>query len=283
MNNTQQYHDLGQAITQKKEEDKLSNSLKNMKNKIVIMSGKGGVGKSSVSVNLAVQLSLLGKRVGLLDLDLHGPSVPALLKTKTAPKYVENGTVLLPAKYNDTLSILSVQYLLEDENSPIVWRGPKKHSAIQFFLKDVAWGELDYFIVDTPPGTGDEILTLSQTIDQLCAIIVTTPEEIALADVRKTIRFAYSSEIAILGLIENMSSLTCPHCSGEIDIFGKDGGRELSVIEQIPFLGAIPLDLAAKKAAEDQKALVEYSESSLAKESYIQISKKILDYTENLC
>lgn len=266
----EQFTDLNEEIQKNKAQKQLENTIANIKQVLLILSGKGGVGKTSVSVNLAVQLAKEGKKVGLLDIDIHGPSVPVLLKTKNL-KYTEDGKFIVPAQYSDNLSVLSVQYLLEDPDAPVLWRGPKKHSAIQFFLRDVAWGELDYLIIDTPPGTGDEHLTIMQTISQLSAVVVTTPNELALADVRKTIGFVRSTSIELLGLIENMSSFVCPQCTCESHIFGADGGKMLADAMNIPFLGSIPLDLYAKEAAEQGVPLVELDVPSVAKQRYKDI------------
>ncbi|MDE7469626.1 MAG: Mrp/NBP35 family ATP-binding protein [Desulfovibrionaceae bacterium] len=263
--------DLNTLVQQDKAQKQLENTISNIKNIVLILSGKGGVGKTSVSVNLAAQLAKEGKKVGLLDVDIHGPSVPVLLKTE-APKYTEDGSKIIPARYSDTLGVLSIQYLLEDPDSPILWRGPKKHSAIQFFLRDVLWGSLDYLIIDTPPGTGDEHLTIMQTLPKLSAIVVTTPNEVALADVRKTIGFVRGTSIELLGLIENMSAFVCPHCDCESPIFGKDSAKNMAESMGIRFLGSIPLDMKAKEAAERGIPLVEDEGNSVAKERYQEIT-----------
>lgn len=266
----EQLTDLNELVQRDKAQKQLENTISNIKNIILILSGKGGVGKTSVSVNIAAQLAKEGKKVGLLDIDIHGPSVPVLLKTE-APRYTEDGSKIIPARYSDNLGVLSIQYLLEDPDSPILWRGPKKHSAIQFFLREVLWGELDYLIIDTPPGSGDEHLTIIQTLPQLYGIVVTTPNEVALADVRKTIGFVRGTSIELLGLVENMSAFVCPHCSCESPIFGKDSARDMANAMNIHFLGSIPLDIKAKEAAEQGIPLVECDFDSIAKKRYQEI------------
>ena len=271
----EQFTDLNDIIQKEKAQKQLENTIANIKHIILILSGKGGVGKTSVSVNLAAQLAQEGKKVGLLDIDIHGPSVPVLLKTKP-PQYTKDGLRIIPARHCENFGVLSIQYLLEDPDSPILWRGPKKHSAIQFFLRDVLWGDLDYLIIDTPPGTGDEHLTIMQTIPELSAIVVTTPNEVALADVRKTIGFVRGTSIELLGLIENMSAFICPHCNCESSIFGKDSAKHMADAMNIRFLGSIPLDMTAKEAAEHGIPLVEYNVDSVAKQRYKEIAEILL-------
>lgn len=270
----EQLTDLNELVQRDKAQKQLENTISHIKKIILILSGKGGVGKTSVSVNLAAQLAKEGNKVGLLDVDMHGPSVPVLLKTK-APRYTDDNSKIIPAQYSDNLGVLSIQYLLEDPDSPVLWRGPKKHSAIQFFLRDVLWGDLDYLLIDTPPGTGDEHLTIMQTLPHLSAIVVTTPNEVALADVRKTIGFIRGTSIELLGLIENMSGFVCPHCHCESDIFGKDSAQDMAHAMNIRFLGSIPLDMQAKEAADKGIPLVDYDVVSVAKERYQEIAEAL--------
>ena len=186
-------------------------ALGRIKNKILVMSGKGGVGKTSTSVNLSVALAQKGHRVGLMDVDLHGPDVPRMLGLDKMPDMSANGK-LNPVKYSDNLSVISIESLTPGKDDAIIWRGPVKYSAIQQFIGDVDWGDLDFLVIDAPPGTGDEPLTVAQTITDAKAVIVTTPQEISLADVRKSINFCKTVNLDIFGIIENMSGFSCPHC-----------------------------------------------------------------------
>jgi Mrp family chromosome partitioning ATPase len=225
------------------EDTKLRMSLKKIKHKYIVMSGKGGVGKTSVSVNLALALANKGLNVGLMDVDIHGPDVPRMLglnlRTVTG---MDNK--LFPVRYNENLGIISIESLIQEKDDAIIWRGPMKYSAIKQFIGDVEWGNLDYLIIDAPPGTGDEPLTIAQMIPEANAIIVTTPQEVALADVRKSINFCKIMKLNVYGIVENMSGLSCPHCNQMITLFGEGGGvEEMAETTQIPVLGKIPFDL----------------------------------------
>lgn len=221
---------------------KIQTTLKKINHIYLVLSGKGGVGKSTVATNLAVALSQKKYTVGLLDIDLHGPSIPNMLGlTKNTPEATEEG--LTPIPYSDTLKIMSMGFLVDNPDQPVIWRGPMKMGAIQQLLGDVNWGLLDYLIVDLPPGTGDEPLSIIQLLTKCDgAIIVTTPQDIALVSVRKSINFVKKMNIPVIGLIENMSGFTCPHCGKTIDIFKTDGGKHAAQHLQIPYLGSIPLD-----------------------------------------
>ena len=219
----------------------VKSSLAKIKNKLIVMSGKGGVGKTSVSVNTAIALSKKGYKVGLMDVDLHGPDVPRMLGLKGTPDLSKNQK-LNPLKYSDNLSIISVESLTSNKDDAIIWRGPIKHSAIKQFIGDVEWGDLDFLLIDAPPGTGDEPLTVAQTISDAKAIIVTTPQEVSLADVRKSISFCKTVKMEIFGLIENMSGYTCPHCGEKLELFGTGGGEKTASAAGLNFLGKIPFD-----------------------------------------
>ena len=218
-------HDKASRSTAEKEKVKsdhdalVEKSLKKIKNKFIVMSGKGGVGKTSVSVNLAMGLAGKGYKVGIMDVDLHGPDVPRMLGLKGMLTLNQNQK-LIPMSYSENLQAVSVESLTQNKDDAIIWRGPLKHSAIRQFIADVEWGELDFLIIDSPPGTGDEPLTVAQTIKDAKAIIVTTPQEVALADIRKSINFCKTVKMEIFGLIENMSGFTCPNCGEKIDLFG---------------------------------------------------------------
>ena len=219
--------------------------------KIMIMSGKGGVGKTTVTVNLANALVDMGCRVGVLDTDLHGPNVAVMFGCKDAELTSEDGHTFIPVQPRENLKVMSLAFALEDPDSPVIWRGSLKNSAIRQFLSDVDWGELDYLLIDTPPGTGDEQLTICQSIPELTgSIIVTTPQEVAVLDARRSVNFSRKLGVAIIGVVENMSGLICPYCNHEIPIFGKGGGKKMCQDMHVPFLGAIPME-AGLPDAED--------------------------------
>jgi len=224
-----------------KQAEALQVSLQRIKNKILVMSGKGGVGKTSVSVNLALALAKKGFQVGIMDVDIHGPDVPRMLGLK-GMLGSGAGRRLMPITYSQNLKAVSIESLISNKDDAIIWRGPMKHSIIRQFISDVEWGDLDYLIIDSPPGTGDEPLSVAQTIPDAMAIIVTTPQEVSLADVRKSINFCKTVKIKILGLIENMSEYICPHCGKSIALFGSGGGKKTSGLMNIEFLGKIPFD-----------------------------------------
>ena len=244
------------TIDELPEKGQLQERMALIRHKIIVMSGKGGVGKSTVAVNLAVALTMGGKRVGLLDVDIHGPSVPKLLGLARA-KISTSADAILPLEYSidgRTISVMSIGFLLADTDAPIIWRGPLKMGAIKQFLEDVSWGELDYLIIDSPPGTGDEPLSVCQLINGLDgAIIVTTPQELALLDVRKSVNFCRQLRLPVLGVIENMSGLDCPHCGGRINVFSSGGGEKMANDMGVPFLGRIPIDPEIVKSGDEER------------------------------
>ena len=223
---------------------KISETLGHIKNKILVMSGKGGVGKSSVAAYLSVALAGRGYKVGLMDVDLHGPSIPRILGLRGSPGYNGHQGKMLPVRYSQNLEVISIEILMgEDKDAATIWRGPLKIGAIRQFISDIQWSELDYLIIDSPPGTGDEPLTVAQTIRDARALIVTTPQEISLADVRKSINFCRRVKMDILGLVENMSGLKCPYCGKIIEVFKTLGGRETARKENLRLLATLPLEL----------------------------------------
>ena len=219
----------------------VNESLGKIKNKMLVMSGKGGVGKTSTSVNLSIALADKGYNVGVMDVDLHGPDVPRMLGLEGTPQVNENKK-LNPISHSENLKAISIESFTPNKDDAIIWRGPLKFSAIKQFIGDIDWGNLDFLIIDAPPGTGDEPLTVAQTISDAKAIIVTTPQEVALADVRKSINFCKTVKMEIFGLIENMSGFSCPHCGEMIELFGTGGGEKTANQMGIPFLGRIPFD-----------------------------------------
>jgi len=234
---------------------RLQSRLSQIRHKILVLSGKGGVGKSTIAVNFAVGLSAMGKSVGLLDVDIHGPSIPTMLG-------VERGQVeaaaaeLLPVNVAG-VKVLSIGFFLRDLDDAVIWRGPMKMNAIRQFLADVAWGDLDFLVIDSPPGTGDEPLSVIQLIGKLDgAVIVTTPQRVAAVDVRKSITFCRTLHVPILGLVENMSGFACPRCGEVSPIFRSGGGRQISIEMGVPLLGSLPIDPRIAEAGDEGRVLV---------------------------
>ncbi|MCK4458867.1 MAG: Mrp/NBP35 family ATP-binding protein [Methanosarcinales archaeon] len=230
---------MGQDMGQ---DNRLKERMANVKHKILVMSGKGGVGKTTVAINLALTLATKGYEVGVMDADIHGPNVPKMLGIEDLrPDVAEDGIspVLVPPR----LKVMSLAFLLESKDTPVVWRGPLKMGAIKQFISDVFWGNLDYLIVDLPPGTGDEPLSVAQLIPDIDgAIIVTTPQDVALLDSRKSVSFARAIGMPIIGIIENMSGFKCPNCGEVIDLFKIGGGEHSAADMDVPFLGRIPIE-----------------------------------------
>ncbi len=235
------------------EDQALARRMDMIKHKIVVLSGKGGVGKSAVAAGLAVRLLLEGKRVGLLDIDIHGPSVPTLLGLQGQTIRQADGA-MLPVEYVSGMHVMSIGFMLPHDDDALIWRGPMKAGVIQQFLRDVDWGELDYLIVDSPPGTGDEPLSVIQSIGEVDGVvIVTTPQTVALADVRKSVTFCRKIGAPILGVVENMSGFVCPHCSEVSEIFGRGGGERMAQEMEVPFLARLPLDPDLRRLGDDGK------------------------------
>ena len=226
----------------------IAETLRHIKNKILVMSGKGGVGKSSVAAYLSVALAKKGFRTGLMDVDLHGPSIPRILGLKGKLGFSGHEKKMLPVQYLSNLEVISIETLMgANKDAATIWRGPLKIGAIRQFISDIDWMELDYLVIDSPPGTGDEPLTVAQTIPDAKALIVTTPQEVSLADVRKSINFCRQVKMEILGLVENMSGLKCPYCGKIIEVFKTHGGRETAEKENLRLLATLPLELEVVK------------------------------------
>ena len=224
-------------------ETQLRDSLSKIKHVIIVMSGKGGVGKSTVSSNLAQSLSMMGYQTGLMDIDITGPNIPKMFRIEDEKLYASDNNKLIPISVPPSLYVMSMGFLLPDKDSPVLWRGPMKASAIRQFIEDVEWGELDYLIVDMPPGTGDEAMSIVQLIPKADgAVIVTTPQDVAVLDSRKSIGFAIQTKLPVLGLIENMSGFVCPHCGELTEIFGSGGGEKAAESLGVQFLGRVPLE-----------------------------------------
>ncbi|MBM9616555.1 Mrp/NBP35 family ATP-binding protein [Desulfobulbus rhabdoformis] len=247
----------------------INRSLGRIKNKILVMSGKGGVGKSTVAVNLALCLAKKGHKVGLMDVDLHGPDVCRMLDLKGSLIAPENPDDLIPPlAYSENLKVVSLEYMMKNRDDAIIWRGPLKIQAIRQFVADMDWGELDYLIVDAPPGTGDEPLSVAQTIPGVQAVVVTTPQAVALADVRKSINFCKAVEMPIVGVVENMSGFICPHCGETVDIFSKGGGEQTARDFELPFLGAVPMDPRVVIAGDSGTPYLSTDEDSVAVKAF---------------
>ena len=250
--------------------------MENIAHKFLVLSGKGGVGKSTIAANLAVWLSMQGKKVGLLDIDIHGPSIPKLLNLKHKGIQAE-GDKTKPISYSNTLKVMSIGFLLPDEANAVIWRGPMKHTLIKQFLTDVCWGDLDYLIVDCPPGTGDEPLSIVQLLNNADgAIIVTTPQQLSVIDVKKCITFCRQLNLSILGVIENMSGFVCPHCNCRIDIFREGGGKQMAKDFNVPFLGSIPIDTAMVSACDSGKPFVRFNTENPTAQAICSIYQSLL-------
>ncbi len=251
----------GHGRQQGEDNARIREQLGRIGHKLLVMSGKGGVGKSSVAAYLALSLAKLGNRVGLLDVDLHGPSIPRMLGLEGVFGFTPEKR-MLPHAYSDRLHVISIECLLEDRDTAVIWRGPVKHGVIQQFISDVEWGDLDFLVIDSPPGTGDEPLSIVQTVPDAKAVIVTTPQEIALADVRKSINFCKQVRMEVLGLVENMSGFICPHCNTETPLLGKGGGARTANQMGIHFLGSLPFDPRMVLAGDAGKPLLENPDGS---------------------
>jgi len=251
-----------------------------IKHKILVLSGKGGVGKSTVAVNLAVALMLEGRRVGLLDCDIHGPSVPKMLRLEGAPVGKGDEGGIKPVELGG-LKVMSIGFFLDNRDDAVIWRGPMKYSAIRQFLSDVEWGELDYLVIDLPPGTGDEPLSLIQLIESPDgAVIVTTPQDVSTADVRRSIGFCRQLKLPVLGVVENMSGFVCPHCGTLTEIFKTGGGERMAKEMNEPFLGRISIDPKIGEACDEGMPYIyQFSQTQAGKE-FKQIVGPILNMPE---
>lgn len=258
---------------------KLQRSLCRIKNKLVVLSGKGGVGKSSMAVNLAVGLAMTGKKVGLMDVDVHGPTVLRLLHLgDSRPQSVNQG--LEPIQWSENLAVMSIGFLIPNKEDSVIWRGPIKMSLIRQFIEDVNWGQLDYLVVDCPPGTGDEPISVMQLLGKEAkAVIVTTPQEVAVDDVRRSVNFCRQTGNEILGIVENMSGCVCPHCQTTIEIFNTGGGEKLSNETGVSLLGKVPLDPEIVKAGDQGEALLQVLGNSPAVLEIKRIVQQVLELT----
>jgi Mrp family chromosome partitioning ATPase len=260
-------------------ETRLKDSLSKIKHVIIVMSGKGGVGKSTVSSNLAMALSLKGCQTGLMDIDITGPSIPKMfrIEDEKLDKITEDNK-LIPIMVSPTLKIMSMGFLLPERDSAVIWRGPMKASAIRQFIEDVEWGGLDYLIIDMPPGTGDEALSIVQLIPRADgAVIVTTPQDVALLDCRKSVTFAKQTKLPVLGMVENMSGFVCPHCGEQTEIFGSGGGQKTAEELKIRFLGRVPFEPGVVRSGDSGMPIVESEPNSRSAAAFGAIADALIE------
>jgi len=248
-----------------------------VKHLVAVASGKGGVGKTTVAVNLAIALARLKSSVGLLDADIYGPNVPLMLGTTEQPRAIDEQTIL-PIEAQG-LKMISMG-LLVPADRPMIWRGPMLHNALTQFLRNVQWGELDYLVVDLPPGTGDVQLTLIQTVPLSGAVIVTTPSTVALADVRKAIEMFRQVNVEVLGIVENMSFFNCPHCKGRIDLFGHGEGKRMADMFGVPFLGEIEIDPQIRIGGDTGQPVAARGEDGPGAKSIYAMARAVADRLE---
>lgn len=260
--------------TMKEQEKKVAAALGKIKNSLLVFSGKGGVGKTTVAANLGLALSQRGMQVGLVDVDIHGPNLAKMLGVE-GKRMAAMGQSIAPVPVTGNLKVVSMSFLLAAPDLPVIWRGPLKMKAIQQFLGDVTWGELDWLVVDSPPGTGDEPLSVAQLIPATGAIIVTTPQEVSLLDSRKAVSFARRLNLEIVGIIENMSGLVCPHCGGRVDLFKEGGGQRVAEEMGVPFLGRVPIDPGIVVSGDAGKPFILSHPDSEASRAFQKIVEKI--------
>ena len=246
---------------------------------IAVGSGKGGVGKTTLAVNLAIALARMGHKVGLLDADVYGPNVPLMLGSSEPPSVMGENRIIPPERYG--LKVMSVGFLSPGDK-PLVMRGPMLHQIIKQFLQQVDWGELDYLIVDLPPGTGDVVISLVQTVPLTGAVVVTTPSDVSLQDARKAIEMFKQVKVDIIGIVENMSFFVCPHCHNEIDIFSKGGGHRTAMQFSVPFLGSIELDPDIRKGGDTGQPIVLEGDQSPHAKSMFAFTNKVIERTKEL-
>lgn len=258
------------------ERQAVTKRLCSIKHKIIVLSGKGGVGKSTVAANIAATLAWEGFKVGLMDTDIHGPSIPTMFNLKDAQLFqTEDG--ISPVEAGPNLKIISIAFFLQNPDDAVIWRGPMKMGVIKQFIKDVNWGELDYLIIDSPPGTGDEPLSVVQLIDDLDGgVVVTTPQEVASVDVRKSITFCRKINLPVIGVIENMSGFRCPKCGDITHIFSEGGGKKLAEEMNVPFLGAVPIDPDVVKAGDSGKPYIQAFRESAAAQAFEKIIQPVI-------
>ncbi len=262
----------------KEEQEKnIEETLSKIENRLLVFSGKGGVGKSTVATNLGLALSEKGKQVGLLDVDIHGPNLAKMLGVEGKRMVASSAKKIQPVPITKNLRLVSMAFLLESPDLPVIWRGPLKMKVIQQFLGDVDWGKLDWLIIDSPPGTGDEPLSVAQLIPATGAIIVTTPQDVSILDSRKAVTFARKLNLNVVGIIENMSGLICPHCGRKIELFKEGGGEKTAKEMGVPFLGRVPIDPKIVQSSDSGKAFILENPESEASKAFMRVVEKIIN------
>lgn len=259
------------------EETKIQDTLRNIKHVIIVMSGKGGVGKSTVSSNLAMTLAMKGYQTGIMDIDITGPNIPKMFGVEDEKLTVNDARQLVPVQVPPSLKLISMAFLLPDKDSPVMWRGPVKMGAIKQFIEDVDWGTLDYLVIDMPPGTGDEALSIVQLIPKADGmVIVTTPQDVALLDSRKSLVFGAETHIPIIGIIENMSGFVCPHCGQVTNIFKSGGGEDTARDMNVQFLGRVPIEPGIVDSGDSGMPVVLKYPDSASSKAFGEIIDKII-------
>ncbi|RLI26959.1 ATP-binding protein [Candidatus Bathyarchaeota archaeon] len=262
--------------------ERIEKSMRNVKYKIAILSGKGGVGKSVVAANLACTMASKGFKTGILDADITGPSIPKILGVRGSP-LTAAPIGIMPVKTALGLRLVSMDLLLPDDDTPVIWRGPLKSTAIRQFLGEVLWGELDYLFIDLPPGTGDEALTVARSIPNMTGVvIVTTPSDLSFIVVRRAVGFAKRLGLRILGIVENMSGFICPRCGYKVDLFGSGGGRRMAEELGLNMLGEIPIDPELNLSVEMGKPIVIWKPDSPASNAFVEIAERLQKTLENV-
>ena len=261
------------------QEKRLNDNMNRIKHKLIVISGKGGVGKTTVAVNLAYGLAMNGHKVGILDVDIHGPNIAKMLGVEGAKLVGSPSGGIDPIEVLPNLKAVSIAFMIDSPDKPIIWRGPLKMITIKQFLSDVNWGELDYLIIDSPPGTGDEPLSVCQLIPDIDgAIIVTTPQDVAILDSRKTVLFAQTLKVKVIGIIENMSGFICPHCRERTDLFKSGGGEKSAKELKVPFLGRIPIEPGIVASGDSGKPFINSTKDTETNRVMERITKEIVDF-----
>jgi Mrp family chromosome partitioning ATPase len=254
----------------------LHDRMEQIRHKILVLSGKGGVGKSTVAANLATALARAGKTVGLLDVDVHGPSIPKLMGLEGLPADGDE-EALHPVRSTEGVKVMSIGFLLPRDDTPVVWRGPRKYHLIRQFLQQVDWGKLDFLVIDAPPGTGDEPMAVAELVrPRVSAVLVTTPQDLAVADVKRSVRFCNEIRLPVVGILENMSGLTCPDCGHRIDLFKSGGGEKLAKAFGLRFLGKIPIDLEIVDCGDGGRPFAAQPSMSQTAEAFAEAIQPIL-------
>ncbi len=259
------------------QDERLRENLSLIENRLLIFSGKGGVGKTTVAANLAVILAEMGKQVGLLDVDIHGPNLAKMLGAEGKRMEIEDEKRIKPVAVSDNLKLVSMSFLLSTPDLAVIWRGPLKMQAIRQFLSEVAWGRLDWLIIDSPPGTGDEPLSIAQLIPGTGAMVVTTPQEVSLLDSMKAVTFAKRLNLRIVGIVENMSGMTCPHCGKPVALFKEGGGKRIAARMDVPYLGKIPIDPEIVDSSDDGRPFVLGHPQSEAYKAMKEIATRLVE------